>query len=174
MVRFFRQRTLNMQKRPEFSSAARAFKQVYDDVGKTVSGVGTLIGGRVNHNINNITPAQGQFQNACAIRMSYVLNKTGVKVPFIAGQTVSGGKGDWYIFRVRTMITHLRDIFGEPDLDISTPSASQFADEKGILVFDVEGWSDASGHATIWNGVGCSDNCYFSLAKKAYLWRLKD
>ncbi|WP_052750144.1 hypothetical protein [Arsukibacterium sp. MJ3] len=71
-----------MQTRAGFTASALAFRQVYDDVGKTVAGVGALIGGRVNHNINNITPAQGQFQNACAIRMSYVLNKTGVKVSF--------------------------------------------------------------------------------------------
>jgi len=60
--------------RPKFGLAAKAFNGVYDDIGKSVSAVGTLIGGKADYYINKLTPAQGQFQNACAIRMSYVLN----------------------------------------------------------------------------------------------------
>ena len=67
--------------RPKLQKAKLAFRQVYDDIGKSVPAVGKLIGGKVNYNINNLTPAQGQFQNACAIRMSYVLNQSGIKYP---------------------------------------------------------------------------------------------
>jgi len=64
------------KKKPRLDSAKMAFRKVYDDIGKSVSAVGTLIGGKVDYNINQLTPAQGQFQNACAIRMSY----TSIKV----------------------------------------------------------------------------------------------
>ena len=63
-------------KRPSLLQAQLAFKDVYEKSGKTVSGVGKTIGGKVDYNINSLTPEQGAFQNACAIRMSYVLNKT--------------------------------------------------------------------------------------------------
>jgi hypothetical protein len=160
-------------KRPYVEDAWKAFKEVYDDVGKTVSGVGTKIGGKVDYNINKIPKGQGRFENACAIRLSYVLNKNGVKIPFFAGQTVSGKLGDWYIYKVKTMIAYLKNIYGEPDVIFSSPNEINFSKKKGILVFDVEQWTDASGHATIWNGSECSDKCYFPISKKAYLWELK-
>lgn len=163
-----------MPNRPKFALARQAFREVYDEAGKTVSGVGTLIGGKVDYNINALTPEQGRFENACAIRMSYVLNKTGNKVPFISGQTVSGGAGDWYIYKVKTLILYLKKKFGEPDLTVDTPKAADFHEKKGILVFDVTQWVDASGHATIWDGNTCSDTCYFPIAKRAYLWQLDD
>ncbi|WP_226702028.1 T6SS effector amidase Tae4 family protein [Microbulbifer elongatus] len=53
------------------------------------------------------------------------------------------------------------------------PKEISFTDKKGILVFEVDQWSDASGHATVWNGNACSDKCYFPISKKAYLWELK-
>ncbi len=160
--------------RPKLGDALGAFREVYEDVGKTVSGVGTKIGGRVNHNINNVPVGKGKFENACAIRMSYVLNKTGSTVPFIRGQTVSGGNGKWYIFRVNTLIKYLRKTFGEPDHVFEPPTKSVISKYKGILVFEVDSWSDASGHATIWDGNICSDKCYFPISKKAFLWKLKN
>src|SRR5690554_5612260 len=163
-----------MSERPSLLRARLAFREVYDDIGKTVSAVGSKIGGRVNHNINVLTPEQGQFRNACAIRMSYVLNRVGPKVPFINGKTVSGGQGNWYLFRVRDLINFLHNQLGEPDVMIEDPSASKFANHKGILVMEVRGWSDASGHATIWTGLECAGQCYFPQSHKAYLWTLKD
>lgn len=159
-------------KRPNLSLAELAFNEIYDDVGGSVSGVGTKIGGKVNYNINSLTPAQGAFQNAYAIRMSYVLNNTGVKIPYMSGKTVSGGKGNWYLYKVRDLIDFLYSTFGKPDITINTPTAIKFKAHKGILVFDVDQWTDATGHATIWSGLHCSDKCYFPQSKKAYLWSL--
>lgn len=161
-------------KRPSLSKSKKAFKQVYDDLDKSVSSVGKFIGGKIDYNINKLTPAQGQFQNACAIRMSYVLNKTGVKIPFKVGKTVSGGQGQWYLYKVRDLITFLNDTFGKPDKIIHMPTINKVASFKGIIIFEVDEWSDATGHATIWDGVGCSDKCYFSQSKKAYVWSLKN
>ncbi|WP_425542118.1 hypothetical protein [Bowmanella denitrificans] len=43
-----------------------------------------------------------------------------------------------------------------------------------MLLFDVEQWTDATGHATVWSGTYCSDKCYFPLSKRAQIWVLKD
>jgi len=160
--------------RPKLGNAISSFREVYEDVGKTVSGVGSKIGGKVNHNINVVPVGKGRFENACAIRMSYVLNQTGITVPYLSGQTVSGSNGKWYIYRVSTLIKYLRKIFGEPDHIFEPPLQSEISKYKGILVFEVDTWSDATGHATIWDGKVCSDKCYFPLSKKAYIWELKN
>lgn len=156
--------------RPKLRDAIREFKKI--NVG--VSEVGTLIGGKVDYNINTLTKIQGRFENACAIRMSYVLNNTGVKLPYISGQTVSGKNGSWYIYKVKTLIGYLTKTFGEPDHTISMPTAAKVSTYKGIIVFEVDGWVDASGHATIWDGANCSDRCYFTKSKKAHIWVLKN
>ncbi len=161
-------------KRPKLQAAKLAFREVYEGVGKTVSGVGTKIGGKVDYNINVVPKGKGRFENACAIRLSYVLNKTGTKIPYISGQTVSGKDGSWYIYKVKTIISYLRKIYGEPDFTFKNPTAHALSKHKGILVFEVDAWSDATGHATIWDGVNCTDKCYFPLSKKAYIWTLKD
>lgn len=162
------------QSRPHLFSAKMSFRQVYDDIGKSVSAVGTKIGGKVDFNINEVPIGKGRFENACAIRLSYVLNNNGVKIPYITGQTVSGKDGYWYIYKVSTLIKFLRKKFGEPDVTFKNPSQISFSKHKGILVFEVDSWDDATGHATIWNGSNCSDKCYFPLSNKAYLWELKN
>lgn len=43
------------------------------------------------------------------------------------------------------------------------------AGKKGIIVFDVS-FSDATGHADLWNGEKCAYNDYFDRASKVYLW----
>ncbi|WP_082674149.1 type VI secretion system amidase effector protein Tae4 [Thiohalocapsa sp. ML1] len=160
--------------RPKLAEALAAFRAVYEDAGKTVSGVGTVIGGNVNHNINVVPVGRGRFENACAIRMSYVLNETGFKIPYTSRQTVSGAKGNWYFFRVTALISYLQQTFGGPDHTFSDPTPAMLSSHKGILVFEVDTWNDATGHATLWDGAVCSDQCYFPLSKKAYLWKLTD
>lgn len=149
-------------------------KIAFGKVNRDVSEVGTIIGGKVNHNINVLTAEQGRFENACAIRMSYALNYAGFKVPYIKGKTVSGGQGNWYIYRVKDLISFLYQEFGDPEVVVDSPNAHKLSKYKGILVVDVDTWLDASGHASIWTGSRCTDNCYFPQAKKGYLWILED
>lgn len=156
--------------RPNLTKAVTKFK----NVNITAPQVGKFLGGKVNYNINTLTKAQGRFENACAIRMSYVLNNTGVKIPYISGQTVSGKNGNWYIYKVRTLIQFLKKKFGAPDHIITNPTLLKIDKLKGIIVFEVDQWVDASGHATIWDGTKCSDKCYFKESKKAYIWELKN
>lgn len=159
-----------MPNRPKLSKAWQTFQ----DVDKSVSEVGKFIGGKVNYNINVLKPSEGRFENACAIRLSYVLNNSGVHISPIAGQTVSGKSGNWYIFRVKTLIQFLKKKFGEPDHVIEKPTAKKLDTHKGIVVFEVNQWIDASGHATIWNGTNCADKCYFPESKRALIWTLND
>jgi len=162
-------------KRPKLQSAKLAFQKVYDDIGKSVSAVGKLIGGKIDYNINHLTPEQGQFQNACAIRMSYMLNQSdGIKIPYISGKTVSGKGGDWYLYKVVDLIKFLKESFGEPDEEILMPTLEKLLPYKGIIVFEVDLWDDATGHATVWDGISCADKCYFSESKKAYIWKLEN
>lgn len=36
------------------------------------------------------------------------------------------------------------------------------SEEHGVILFEVSGWQDASGHASLWDGSGCYDHCYFN------------
>ena len=89
--------------------------------------------------------------------------------------TSSGEGGDWYIFRVSYLLKLLRSKFGPPDVVESRITMSDFSKkkEKGILVFDVALWRDATGHVTLWDGHSCSDKCYFPESHALSLWRLK-
>ncbi|WP_435343159.1 T6SS effector amidase Tae4 family protein [Morganella morganii] len=46
-----------------------------------------------------------------------------------------------------------------------------FSGKKGLVVFNVSR-EDATGHATLWDGSGCSDTCYYQSASEAKLWIL--
>jgi hypothetical protein len=75
--------------RPNFGQVWSRFQ----DVNVSVSDVGTKIGGKVGENIS-----KGIFENACPIRMSYVLNYTGVRIPQTGYHVVSGADGRWYMW----------------------------------------------------------------------------
>jgi hypothetical protein len=139
-------------KRPSFASAWAAFMAVK----LSVADVGKKIGGHVQKNID-----AGIFQNACPIRMSYVLNSTGYPVSKSdAYQTVSGADGKQYIFRVNDMMNYLASVLGKADKTVRNPSPADFANLKGIIVVKGHGWSNAQGHVTLWNGTQCSDTCH--------------
>jgi Type VI secretion system (T6SS), amidase effector protein 4 len=140
-----------MGTRPSFNGAWNKFAYV----NVPVADVGAKIGGRVKANIDS-----GVFQNACPIRMSYVLNYNGVPVPAAGYSVVSGADGKWYIFRVHEMMTFLETTFGKADKTADSPRPSDFSGLKGLIVIKGHGWSNARGHVTLWNGTVCSDTCH--------------
>lgn len=151
--------------KPTFLRAQSHFRKIYGD--GTLAHVSNTLGGKVQVNID------GEFfENACAIRMSYVLNKVGLSVPRMANQTVSGADSSQYIYKVKDLVAFLRLRLGASDLVIINPRAADFSGRKGILIFEVNGWRSAAGHATLWDGRSCIDSCYFPIASKAYLWEL--
>lgn len=141
-------------KRPQFNSARIAFIEISIPVKE----VGKKIGGNVQ---KNIELSVGGFENACPIRMSYVLNVTGFPIRKSSRYSmVSGGDNRQYIFRVNDMINYLNHIFGKPDKTIKSPKPEDFFGMKGIIVVTGNGWGNARGHITLWDGATCSDTCH--------------
>jgi hypothetical protein len=148
------------------------FSAIYGD-GNTAS-VGKKIGGKVQQNIETgLSHTDAGFKNACAIRMSYSLNYSGVQVGTGEWATVSGADKKLYIYRVKDLLKYLQTNFGEADKTVNSPKPIDFEGMKGILVFNVSGWSNASGHATLWDGRTCSDHCHFPISREASIWLLK-
>ncbi|MFH7346985.1 T6SS effector amidase Tae4 family protein, partial [Pseudomonas syringae group genomosp. 7] len=56
-------------------------------------------------NINN-HDALARWKNTCAVRMRYIINYSGEKIPKIPDQTVSGEDRNQYFFRI-TDVKHI-------------------------------------------------------------------
>ena len=157
--------------RPRFSTMWAHFATIYGD--GEITTVGNTIGGKVKENIDlGVKEPTLGFTNACALRMSYSLNYSGVLVTRGLWKTVSGDDKNWYIYRVTDLLKFLTQNFGAPDKTVKNPKPKDFQGEKGILVFRVN-WGDATGHATLWDGNVCSDHCYFPVSLEASIWHLK-
>jgi len=121
------------------------------------------------------------YQNTCAVRMSYALNRSGLKMGPApsSGGSIQGGDNYLYWIRVTDLKAHLAKQFkgADEELTLSTIPASMIKDipamqgkykerqrlaqawldsklagRNGIVVFNVTGWGDASGHFTLWDG----------------------
>ena len=112
------------------------------------------------------------FENTCAARMSYALNRSGMKLPYNTnGGVYKGDDGLNYWIRVSELKPLLFKHFGKGDFEQASPQFEKIAqkrlDEKfksgqkllekiigkhGIIVFDVRGWRGATGHFTLWDG----------------------
>lgn len=148
-------------RKPSFISAWAAAQRIYSSNNPSAH-VAKIIGGYVEKNINNPNPSQ-RWENTCAVRMSYILNESGITIPRIPGQTVSGSDKRQYFFRVVNLIRFLEQQWGKADIVKYPPSGGgELAGKKGIILFEVAGWSDAQGHATVFNGGNCYDHCYFN------------
>jgi hypothetical protein len=135
-----------------------------------------MIGGRFSGLYNSAA-----YQNTCAVRMSYALNRSGLKLgpPPSAGGSIQGGDGYVYWIRVSDLKPYLVKQFKGADEELRLPVIpptllgdmgamgalykervrlakawldTTLANRKGIVVFEVSGWGDASGHFTLWNG----------------------
>lgn len=163
--------------RPSFNAAWAASQRIYDPA-NTGAKVAKLIGGNVEKNIGNPHAAQ-RWDNTCAVRMSYILSQAGMVIPAVRGETVSGADGRKYFFRVRDLIGFLKRRWGDAEV-VPYPAAGggPLVGKKGVILFEVSGWSDAQGHATLFDGRSCYDHCYFNepTAKyrtdRAHFWSL--
>jgi hypothetical protein len=120
--------------------------------------------------------------NTCTIRLSRVFNYSGAPVPAGPKQsakglhTIKGADGKNYGYRVAEMRDFMLATYGNPDITVSSPNGGpgvdpqQFAGKKGVVLFEVHVWSDASGHADLFNGSDCGHECYFDKASKVQLW----
>jgi hypothetical protein len=149
--------------RPYFATAWAAAMRIYDP-SNSAARVAKVIGGYVEKNIN-IPDKNQRWSNTCAVRMSYILNYSGLLIPRIKEQTVSGADRRQYFFRVNDLISFLEWQWGAADEAVSYPPSGGggvLAGRKGIILFEVSGWLNAQGHATLFDGRSCYDRCYFN------------
>lgn len=115
---------------------------------------------------------EGWITNTCVMRMSKAFNYCGkdeCKIPDSnALMTVEGNDGMHYAIRVQEFVDFLRDNYGPPDV-VRTGSnikKTPFLNKTGIITWRVNGWSDASGHFTLWDGqkgLYVGDHDYFAM-----------
>jgi len=123
---------------------------------------------------------QPAYENTCAVRMSYGLNRSGLKLGKAPskGGSMEGGDGYTYWIRVSDLKRELDARFKGADEELKlklipnsmmsdtdgmralfherVQQAKDFLETKlaarnGIVVFEVSGWGDASGHFTLWD-----------------------
>lgn len=121
------------------------------------------------------------YENTCAVRMSYALNRSGLKLGKAPSQDGSVQANDGYLYwiRVSDLSPYLVKQFKGADEELNLPSislslidddkalkikaeervklAQRWLDTKlsgrnGIVVFTVGGWQGATGHFTLWDG----------------------
>lgn len=121
------------------------------------------------------------YVNTCATRMSYALNRSGIKLGKTADPngTVEGGDGYNYWIRVEDVKAELISRFKGFDEELvleAIPNAlvddeeartklfrervataqhfldTRVAGKRGIVVFETRGIGDATGHFTLWDG----------------------
>ncbi len=162
--------------KPSFRAAWAASLKIYDPA-DPAGKVAQVIGGSIAANIHD---KRNPWKNTCAVRISYILNQSGVLLPAIAKQTRKGADGRNYFFRVKEVIAFLKHEWGPPEvIPYPPPGGGILAGRKGLILFEVHGWADAAGHATLFNGINCYDHCYFNetgakyRTSKANFWALK-
>ncbi len=135
-----------------------------------------MIGGRFKNLYK-----QAAYANTCAVRMSYALNRSGLKLGAAPskGGSMQGDDGYSYWIRVGDLKGELASRFRGADEELAlklipnsmlsdnagmaavfkerVKQAQDFLDTRlaskhGIVVFEVNGWGDASGHFTLWDG----------------------
>jgi hypothetical protein len=96
--------------------------------------------------------------NSCVMRMSKAFNYAGKAheiPPSHKGLlSVKGKDGKNYAIRVIEFINYLHSHYRVPDI-VKTGSAMKpesFDGKKGIIAWLIDGWSDARGHFTLWDG----------------------
>lgn len=151
--------------KPAFATAWAASQRIYDPA-TPAENVAQVVGGKVAAHIRD---KKNPWKNTCAVRMSYILNQSGLTIPNISGKTQTGHDNQNYFYRVRDVISFLRNQWGEPEV-VAYPQSGggSLVGKRGIILFEVHGWSDASGHATLFDGTTCYDHCYFNEPEATY------
>lgn len=147
-----------------------SFRKMWDNypADKDPAKVKKLIGGKVD---------AGWITNTCTIRLSRAFNYAGDSIARgEAGlHAVSGADGKWYAFRVREMEKYLRAKYGPPHVEATGKDAGKLRGavkgHRGVIQFDVRGWTDATGHMDMWDGTRVRFSEYFAKAERVSLWK---
>ena len=123
------------------------------------------------------------IDNTCVLRLSRAFNYSGNPIPKSSTDeiaTIRGADGLNYALRVRELARYLRRKYGPPTVEHDYPPPgggdipASFKGRQGVIVFEVEGWTDATGHVDLWNGARCRHNAYFNRAQHVMLWEVED
>jgi len=121
--------------------------------------------------------------NTCVLRISRSFNYGGYPIPDRADdeiKTVRGADRMHYAFRVREFVRWIRRKLGPADFEHAYPAPgggdvpSALLGKQGLIVFEVTGWTDATGHIDLWDGEACRNHGYFERASKVLLWEIAD
>lgn len=105
-------------------------------------------------------------------------------------RVMKGGDQLNYIYTVVEFKTYLKTLYGKPNIiaiKINTRiDVNDFKGKRGVIVFSVSGWNDATGHVSLWDGqkvvyesmpneyFGMNESDHFAkkhtYLKKAQLW----
>jgi len=126
------------------------------------------------HNYNWI---KNNIQNICTIRLSRAFNATGDPIKKIPGLSILiGNDKKRYAYRVSEITRYLENIYGPPTVskESEEPEALRKAvqGKRGIIIFKVKGWEEATGHADLWDGAHARYREYFHKAHKVLLWQI--
>ncbi len=163
---------------PEIAmSKLRNFEAMWDaypNPGGTAAAAKAAIGGGADRD---------WIRNTCVIRISRALHASGNPIPDRRDDglaTVVGADGLHYALRVHEFRRYLERTYGAPDLTHTYPDGeggpvpNEFFGTRGIVVFDVEIWSDANGHIDLWNRDRCRHAAYYEVASKVMLWKVDE
>ena len=136
--------------KPLFANLSKNYPKYgpsYENGGVSDEEFAKLAGGKVEINI-----VSGEFSNTCALRVSFALTISGVDLNYVSGRgnvsSMRGGK--WLYPRVSTLSKELAKMYGAGQ---EINSVSQLKGKQGIIIFSTYGmYSDATGHASLWNG----------------------
>jgi hypothetical protein len=146
----------NFPKKPD--GTEKCAQEVFNEVGGQVQAIGGT--------------------NACALRMSIALNKSGIVIPAISGQTYQGADGKFYFLSAAKLYNFMKKTFKIPPNAAGSRltftgaqggvGGSNFptllSGKKGIYLmrpnYPGDNYFGASGHATMFNGSsGVANNC---------------
>jgi Type VI secretion system (T6SS), amidase effector protein 4/Putative peptidoglycan binding domain len=127
--------------------------------------------------------ANERIDNTCVLRISRAFNYSGNPIPRSSTDeimTIKGGDGLNYALRVREFTRYMKRKYGPPDFQHTYPAPGggevplSFKGRQGVIIFEVDGWTDATGHMDLWNGSRCRHNAYFNRATHVMLWEVDD
>lgn len=148
-------------KRPQFQSLWSAYTELGS---KDVQEAYSIVGGNVAQ-LRDQNP--DAYANACALRMSRAFNYGGFRIPrgtINPNRNIyraAGADGLPYIMRVNDVIAFIEFNWGKAEHDIVPTEVSTIKGKQGLMVIIVNGWSDASGHVTLWDGAVAGDNSHY-------------
>lgn len=121
----------------------------------TLKDLFSMIGGQLERNIYE--PGFGPDGNTCATRISRALNYANHPIRYRQTKALDlnpllGHDKKLYLFRVSEMRTYLRHTLGITPKTIKKGFTTAFPGTRGIIAYEIHGWSDATGHIALWDG----------------------